>query len=38
MMLDRQRTWRRYEIGGVPGNFSAAPNGIKVSIRAFHSV
>ena len=26
-----------YEIDGVPGDFSAAPNGIEVSTDAFHT-
>jgi len=38
MMLDRQKMCGSYEIGGVPGVFSAAPDGIKVSMHAFHSV
>ena len=32
MILYRPRKYGSYKINGVPGNFSAAPNGIKVSI------
>ena len=38
MILDQPRKYGSYEIDGVPGNFSAAPDGIKVSTRAFHTV
>jgi len=34
MILDQPRKYRSYEIYGVPGNFSRAPDGIQVSIRA----
>ena len=37
MILDRQRKYGSYEIDGVPSNFSDAPDGIKVSIHAFHT-
>ena len=38
MIFDRQRKYRSCKIPGVPGNFSAAPDGIKVSTHAFHTV
>ena len=38
MILNRPRKNCSYEINGVPGNFSAAPDGIKVSTYAFHTV
>ena len=38
MILDLPRKYGSYEIRGVPGNFSPAPDGIKVSTRAFHTV
>jgi len=37
MLLDLSRKYGSYEIDGVPGNFSVAPDGIKVSTHyAFH--
>jgi len=38
MMLDQQRMCGNYKIDGVPGHFSSVPDGIKVSIHAFHSI
>ena len=38
MILDQPRKYCGYEIDGVPSNFSDAPNGIKVSAHAFHTV
>ena len=38
MILDQQGKYGNYEVDGVRGNFSAAPDGIKVSIHAFHAV
>ena len=38
MILDQQRECNWYEIDGVPGNFSSAPDGIKVSTHAFDTV
>ena len=38
MIYDRQRKYYTYEIDGVPSNFSDAPDGIKVSTDAFHTV
>ena len=38
MILDRQNKCGSYEIDEVPGNFSDAPDGIKVSTHAFHTV
>ena len=38
MILDQQRKYGSYEVGGVRGNFSAAPDGIKVGIHAFYAV
>ena len=36
MLLDPSRKYSGYKIDGVPGNFSVAPDGIKVSIHTFH--
>ena len=38
MILDRQRKYGSHEIDGVPSNFLAAPDGIKVSTLTFHTV
>ena len=38
MILDQPRKYGSYAIDGVPGNFSAAPDGIKVSTHTFHMV
>ena len=38
MILDLPRKYGRYKIDGVPGNFSAAPDSIKVSTHAFHTM
>ena len=38
MILDWSRKYHSYEIFGEPGNFSTAPNGIKVSTHTFHTV
>jgi len=38
MILDWPRKYGSYEIVGVPGNFLAAPDGIKVSTHVFHTV
>jgi len=38
MILNRPRKYGSYEIRGVLGNFSAAPDGIKVSIHAFYTM
>ena len=38
MILDRPRKYNSFKIDGVPGNFWAAPDGIKVSTHAFHTV
>ena len=35
MILDQPRKYCGYEIDGVPGKFSAIPDGIKVSTHAF---
>jgi len=37
MILDQPRKYGSYKIDGVPGNFCAAPDGIKVSTHAFHT-
>ena len=38
MILDRLRKYDSYEIDGVPGYFWAAPDGIKASTDALHTV
>ena len=38
MMSDRQNECGSYAIDEVPSNFSDAPDGIKVSTHAFHTV
>ena len=38
MILDRQTKYSAYEINGVLGYFSAAPDGIKASTHAFYTV
>ena len=38
MVLDQPRKYRGYEVDGVCGSFLAAPDGIKVSTHAFHTV
>jgi len=38
MILHRVRKYRSCEIVGVPGNFSAAPDGIQVSTHSFHTM
>ena len=38
ILLDQPREYRSYKIDGMPGDFLAAPEGIKVSTHAFHTV
>ena len=38
MILDWQSKYGNYSIYGMPCNLSAAPNGIKVSTHALHTV
>jgi len=38
MILNWPTKYGGYEIDGVPSNFSAAPDGIKVSTHAFHTM
>ena len=37
MILDRQRENGAYEVDGALGDFSDAPDGIKVSTHTFHT-
>ena len=37
MILHQQRKYGSYEVDRVCGNFLATPDGIKVSIHAFHA-
>jgi len=38
MVFDQPREYRSYKINGMPGNFSVASDGIKVSTHAFHII
>ena len=38
MILDQPRKYHSYETNGIPTNFLTAPDGIKVSTHAFHTV
>ena len=38
MIPGRRRKYGTYEMHEVPGNFSVAPDGIKVSTHTFHTV
>ena len=38
MVLHQPREYRSYKIHKIPGNFSATPDGLKVSTHAFHPV